>query len=67
MGGIMRTTLNLPDDLIKQAMSLSHRTKAEIVIAALQQYAPRKKIEKIMEYKGKLQFDETREKSRHAR
>ncbi len=64
----MKTTLNIPEDLIKKAMSLAkHRTKTETVIVALQEYVRKKKIEKIMEYQGKLQFDETWEKSRHAR
>jgi Arc/MetJ family transcription regulator len=64
----MKTTLNIPDDLLKKAMSLSkHKTKTETVIAALQEYVRQKTIEKIMEHQGKLQFDETCEKSRHAR
>jgi len=64
----MRTTLNIPDDLIKKAMSLAkHKTKTETVIAALQEYVRQKTIEKIMEHQGKLQFHETWEKSRHAR
>jgi len=64
----MKTTLNIPEDLIKKAMSLSkYRTKTQTVIVALQEYVRQKKIEKIMEYQGKLQFDETWEKSRHAR
>ena len=64
----MKTTLNIPEDLIKKAMSLAkHRTKTETVIVALQEYVHKKKIEKIMKYQGKLQFDETWEKSRHAR
>jgi Arc/MetJ family transcription regulator len=68
MGGIMKTTLNIPEDLIKKAMSLSrHKTKTETIIVALQEYVRQKKIEKILEHQGKLQFDETWEKSRHAR
>jgi Arc/MetJ family transcription regulator len=64
----MKTTLNIPEDLIKKAMSLAkHKTKTETVIVALQEYVRKKKIEKIMKYQGKLQFDETWEKSRHAR
>ena len=64
----MKTTLNIPEDLIKKAMSLAkHRTKTETVIVALQEYVRKKKIENIMKYQGKLQFDETGEKSRHAR
>jgi len=64
----MKTTLNIPEDLIKKAMSLAkHRTKTETIIVALQEYVRKKMIEKIMKYQGKLQFDETWEKSRHAR
>ena len=64
----MKTTLNIPDDLIKKAMSLSkHKTKTETVIVALQEYVRQKTMKKIMEHQGKLQFDETWEKSRHAR
>jgi Arc/MetJ family transcription regulator len=68
MGGIMKTTLNIPEELIKKAMSLSSlKTKTETVIIALQEYVRQKKIEKILKHEGKLQFEETWEKSRHAR
>jgi Arc/MetJ family transcription regulator len=64
----MKTTLNIPEDLIKRAMSLAkHKTKTETVIVALQEYVRQKKIEKILEHQGKLQFEDTWEKSRHAR
>lgn len=64
----MKTTLNIPEDLIKKAMSMAkHRTKTETIIVALQEYIRKKKIEQIMKYQGKLQFEETWEKSRHAR
>jgi Arc/MetJ family transcription regulator len=64
----MKTTLDIPDDLIKKAMSLSkNKTKTETVIAALQEYVRQKTIEQILTHQGKLQFDETCEKSRHAR
>jgi hypothetical protein len=64
----MKTTLNIPEDLIKKAMSLAkHRTKTETIIVALQDYVRQKKIEKILKHQGKLQFDDTWEKSRHAR
>jgi hypothetical protein len=34
-GGMMKTTLNIPDDLIRKAMSLGrHKTKTETVIVA---------------------------------
>ncbi len=64
----MKTTLNIPEDLIKTAMSLSKiSTKRETVIVALQEYIRKKKIEKILEQEGKLQFEEIWKESRHAR
>jgi len=64
----MKTTLNIPEDLIKKAMSLAnHRTKTETIIVALQEYIRKKKIEKIIKFQGKLRFNDTWEKSRHAR
>jgi len=64
----MKTTLNIPEDLIKTAMSLSkRRTKTETIIVALHEYVRLKKIEKIMEHEGKLQLEDTWERSRHAR
>jgi len=64
----MKTTLNIPDAIIKEAMSLSkHRTKTETVIIALREYIRLKKVEKVLAHEGKLEFDDTWEKSRHAR
>lgn len=64
----MKTTLNIPEDLIIKAMALSkHRTKTKTVIVALQEYVRQKKIENILEHQGKLQFEDTWEKTRHAR
>ena len=64
----MKTTLNIPEELIKTAMSFSkYRTKTKTVIVALQEYIRLKKIEKILANEGKLQFDNTWERARHAR
>ena len=64
----MKTTLNIPDELIKKAMLLSqHRTKTETVIIALHEYICLKKVERILGHEGKLEFNDTWEKSRHAR
>ncbi len=64
----MKTTLNIPENLIRKAMALAkHKTKTETVVVALQEYIRKKKIEKILSSEGKLQFDDTWEKSRHAR
>ena len=64
----MKTTLNIPEDLIKTAMSLSKiSTKTETVVVALREYIRKKKVEIILRQEGKLEFDDTWEKSRHAR
>ena len=64
----MKTTLNIPENLIKTAMSLSkYKTKTKTVIVALQEYIRQKKIQKILEHEGDLQFENTWERSRHAR
>jgi len=64
----MKTTLNIPEDLIETAMSLSkHRTKTETIIVALREYIRQKKIEKILENEGQLQFEDSWKKIRHAR
>ena len=64
----MKTTLNIPEELIKKAMSLSkYHTKTETVVVALKEFIRLKKIEKILENEGKLQFEHTWEKTRHAR
>ncbi|OGW52527.1 MAG: hypothetical protein A2Y81_08375 [Nitrospirae bacterium RBG_13_43_8] len=64
----MKTTLNIPEELIETAMSLSkYPTKTETVIVALREYIRLKKIEKILEYEGKLRIEDTWERSRHAR
>ncbi len=64
----MKTTLNIPEELINTAMSFSKkRTKTKTVIVALQEYIRLKKIEKIIENEGQLQFENTWERARHAR
>jgi ribosomal protein S17 len=64
----MKTTLNIPEDLINTAMNLSkHRTKTKTIIVALQEFVRLKKIEKIFEQEGKLKLEDVWEKSRHAR
>lgn len=64
----MKTTLNIPENLIKTAMSLSkHKTKTETVVVALQEYIRQKKVMKILELEGELKFNDTWERSRHVR
>lgn len=64
----MKTTLNIPEELIKTAMALSkNRTKTETVIIALQEYIRIKKVAKILMNEGTLQFEDIWEDARHAR
>ena len=58
MGIRMRTTLNLPESLIAEAMKLSHqRTKTAVIIAALEDFVRKGRIQKLKEYKGKVDLD----------
>jgi hypothetical protein len=64
----MKTTLNIPDDLIKEAMAVSKgRTKTDVVIAGLKELIRQKKIERVLSSAGKLEFSDKWEKARHGR
>ena len=54
----MRTTLDLPDDLLSEAMRLSKvRTKTGAIVLSLQELINRRKIERLRKLKGKLDLD----------
>jgi len=54
----MRTTLDLPEDLLKEAMQISNaRTKTGTVILSLQELINKRKIERLRDLKGKLDLD----------
>jgi Arc/MetJ family transcription regulator len=66
----MKTTMNIPDDLIRKAMrATGSKTKTGAVIIALEEVIKRKKIAKIMDLAGKLEFadDEEIDRIRHER
>ena len=51
----MRTTLNLPIDILKKAQKACHaRTKTETIIKGLQALLKRQKIEGLMALRGRL-------------
>lgn len=51
----MRTTLDLPDKLVNEAMKMTHiKTKTKVIITALEQLIRRKQLSEIMEFKGKI-------------
>jgi hypothetical protein len=64
----MKTTLNIPEGLVKKTMQLSKsKTKTGAIITALEEYIRRKKLEGIIGMEGKLHFSDEWEKARHER
>ncbi len=64
----MKTTLNLPENLVKRTMKLSgSKTKTAAIITAMEEYLRRKKLEGILRLQGKLQFTDDWQKARHER
>ena len=57
-GGIMRTTLDLPESLLAEAMDITHtKTKTEIIIVALENLLRKSKLVGLKNYKGKVNID----------
>ena len=54
----MRTTLDIPNDLIDKAMIITHaKTKTELIKIALENIIKQEKINKIINFHGKLDLD----------
>lgn len=54
----MRTTLDLPEDLIAEAMKATNiKTKTKVIVAALEQLIRKSKIAEIKNYKGQVDLD----------
>ncbi len=54
----MRTTVDLPEDLLKEAMELAKtKSKTSTIILSLQELIHKKKIEKLRGLKGKLNLN----------
>ena len=54
----MRTIIELPENLIKEAMEITKiRTKKKVIIKALEELINRYKISELKNYKGKIDFD----------
>ena len=54
----MRTTLDLPEDLLLEAMKTTHiSTKTKVIITALEQLITKSKISEIKKYKGQIDLD----------
>ena len=51
----MRTTLDLPESLMKEAMAITHiRTKTELIKTALQNLIQKEKLQGLKKYYGKI-------------
>jgi len=54
----MRTTLDLPENLLNDAMKLTHTTtKTGVIVKALEALIRKSKISDIKKYKGKIDLD----------
>jgi Arc/MetJ family transcription regulator len=54
----MRTTLDLPEDLINEAMKATHiNTKTKVIITALEDLIRKSKISGLKKFKGKIDLD----------
>lgn len=54
----MRTTLDLPESLVNEAMALTHiNTKTDLIKTALKNLIQKEKIKDIKQYFGKINLD----------
>ena len=54
----MRTTLDLPDDLVNEAMKVTRiKTKTKVITTALEQLIRRMQLSELKEFKGKINLD----------
>ncbi len=54
----MRTTLDIPDNLMNEAMKATHiKTKTKVIITALEQLIRRAQLSEIKKFKGKINLD----------
>ena len=54
----MRTTLDLPENLLAEAMKVTHtKTKTAVIVKALEELVRKSKISGIKKYRGKIDLD----------
>jgi len=54
----MRTTLDLPESLLNEAMKVTHiNTKTAVIVKALEELVRKSKISNLKDYKGKIDLD----------
>lgn len=64
----MRTSVNLPDDLLTEAIKLSkEKTRTATIIAALKEYIRTRRVERLIARRGRLEFTDHWKRGRHVR
>jgi len=54
----MRTTLDLPEDLLNEAMKATHiQTKTKVIVTALEELIRKSKISELKKFRGKIDLD----------
>lgn len=54
----MRTTLDLPINLLNEAMKITHTdTKTAVIVKALEELVRKSRISELKKYKGKIDLD----------
>ena len=54
----MRTTIDLPETLIVEAMQFTNiKTKTALIVHALEDFVKKNKIKKLKKYRGKIDLD----------
>lgn len=54
----MRTTLDLPDKLVRSAMKVSHqKTKTAVIVDALQSLVRKSRLQELRTFKGQVDLD----------
>ena len=54
----MRTTLDLPESLLSEAMEVTHtKTKTAVIVKALEELVRKSKIADLKKYKGRIDLD----------
>lgn len=54
----MRTTLDLPEELLVEAMKVTEiKTKTKVIVTALEELVRKTRISEIKKYKGKIDLD----------
>ena len=54
----MRTTLDLPEELLQEAMKATHiKTKTKVIIIALKELIRKNRISGLKKFKGKIDLD----------